>query len=218
MKNLKYWLGLLLVTATGLGIGIAYNEMNKVSSTNAETYSDTMIPNPLPDNIEHLVKSADIIIVGKVGDVVNTEIFYGYGPEAEELSKQDEETSALLGLPIVDYEITVEEVILGTNDLEKNSTILFRMPGASEPENRDTDFIEEGQQKLLFLTANPDGTYGISSFMHLMSIEGEAIHYYFEGEKRSPFGFEIRNASQFIGLVKQVVAEQVSSNGKIYAN
>lgn len=212
MNHLKYWLGLILITVIGLGIGIAQGK-SKTSTPlmDVEIRSDTMIPNPLPDSVDHLVESSDIIVVGKVGEAVNTEIFYGYGSEAEDLARQDKETSATLGLPIVDYEIIVEEVILGSTDLEQNGTILFRIAGAPEPENRDTGFIEIGDRKLLFLTANPDGTYGISSFMHLMSIEGESITYFFEGEKRTPLGSKNTRASRFINLVKNIVAEQASS-------
>lgn len=212
MNRLKYLLALMLITVIGLGLGMAYGyTRHRPVNEESTSHSNTMIPNPLPESVDHLVRSSDLIVVGKVGEVVNTEIFYGYGPEAEELASQDKETSANLGLPVVDYEIVVEQVIMTNSNTEQNGTILLRIAGAPEPENRDSNFIEVGTRKLLFLTANPDGTYGISSFMHLMSIEAESVTYYFEGEKRTPFGLTGMSASDFINIVEDSVAGQAES-------
>jgi hypothetical protein len=219
MKKLNtYTKSMLILVIIGVGVGLVLGkifelyakangiETNVITSNPLVQSSEPMdvaISNPLPQNVEQLVASSDIIVIGKVGAIVNQEITYGYGEEAEELARLDQQTSTPLGLPVIDYEIIVEEIILGTDDFQKETSLIFRIPGSHNPNVRETELIVEGETKLLFLSANPDGkTYGVTSLMHIMTIEGQTIVYYNGGVDVIPFG--ATDALSFIVSVKNV--------------
>lgn len=141
--------------------------------------------NKLPRDIDDLIQSADIIVIGNIGEVIDKKLFYGYQDGADLLAEQEQVTPFTLGLPLVDYKINVQEVIRSGNEIKDAHDIIFRT-FEDHDEMLSVSSIKEGNgKKILFLTKNPDNeTYGIISLIHKIDLEkanGE-ISYSFENK------------------------------------
>ncbi len=138
-----------------------------------------------PTTIDGYLDTSDVIVLGRIGNIVKIHTFYGYQDSAAELERLDPFTSLILGVPMVDYEIIVDEVI---------STDGFYRGYANEPlivrVMRNHDSIEKLALEedmgnfLLFLSRTPDDTvYGYYSIGHKVSVnDDERPGYYFNGE------------------------------------
>ena len=174
----------------------------------AEPRKDVSISSPLPNTIQALVDSADIVVVAQVEEIANQEIVY-FGENADTLAERDKANVdelgyPKLGLPMIDYEIRVQDILKSKLDLTIGDTILYRVPGAHNPEWRDPNFVQAGDRKLLFLTANPNGTtYGIESDMHMMTIDGSTLTYYHNGKHVYPF--DESNLPSFLVEIEKIL-------------
>lgn len=111
----------------------------------------------IPYDVETLINSPDIIVKGRFGRLLNHEIWFGYSDTRETIQKRLGDDAARVdeyGLPSSEYEIIIDEVLLG--DIE-GGTVVYRLL-ESNPNNRR--YTNESDEKLFFLTLNPDGTYG----------------------------------------------------------
>lgn len=111
----------------------------------------------LPHDVDTLINSSSIIVKGRFGRLLSHEAWFGYSDTRESMQKRlGDETDRVddFGLPSSQYEIIVDEVLLG--DIE-GGAVVYRLL-ESDPGNRR--YTNESDEKLFFLTLNPDGTYG----------------------------------------------------------
>jgi hypothetical protein len=190
---------LLFVVVLGLGIGLAYARLN------AKDYGipSTAMEGPTPRTMEELASGADLIIVGRVGQVVNQGTFYGYDTGAKKRAMLDKSSPTSLGIPITDYEIDIERVLLDDGTVSSGKPVILRILEnfqASSPSIPKT-----GARRLFFLTHNPDhATYGISSLLNQIDIERPAAVYYNGKTDVLPFGEELR-PEEFIQQVEKTL-------------
>lgn len=111
----------------------------------------------IPRDVETLVNSPDIIVKGRFGRLLSHELWWGYSETRESMQKRLGDDAHLvdkLGLPSSLYEIIIDEVLFG--DI-KESKVVYRLL-ESDPDDRR--YTSESDEKMFFLTLNPDGTYG----------------------------------------------------------
>ena len=111
----------------------------------------------IPQDVETLVSSPDVIFKGRFGKLLSHEPWWGYEETRESMQKRlgdDAHLVDTLGLPSSLYEIVVDEILAG--DIE-GASIVYRMLESTPGDRRYTN---ESDEKLFFLTRNPDGTYG----------------------------------------------------------
>lgn len=130
---------------------------------------------PTPRNIDELVKTSDLIIIGTLEEIVDKRLFYGYQEGADLLAQKEYTTPFQLGLPLVDYAIHVQEVIMDDKEFPLADsgarTVIYRTF-----EDHDwvssAEAIESRKGKIMFfLTRTPDNeAYGIFSIMHRIKL------------------------------------------------
>ena len=136
--------------------------------------SGMMVPRPI--NVEQLVASAQVIVVGKVNSVIEEKRSGGY--EDGKLLPAGED-----GLPFTDYEVGIENVLKrDSRGITEGGTLVLRMYGhRSGQQNGAISLLaptlpNPGDHLLFALGQNPDGTYG-SGAEGLLSIDGEKVSY-----------------------------------------
>lgn len=112
-----------------------------------------------PKSLESLVGSASIIVKGKFGRFISSELFYGFDSSRELFQEKyrltDIETEES-GLPVSSYIINVQEVFLGDESLQ-GQEIIYRV-GESRDLYRN-EFANSTDERLFFLGRNPDGSF-----------------------------------------------------------
>jgi hypothetical protein len=163
-------------------------------SATAEIELGTGIFASLPKTLSELVNNADLIVVGKIGPIVNQEMYYGSGADAARLEAEDKASGTHLGLPIVDYSVDVERVLFDGVSLGGVDPVfrLYGYPGMN------TDLPEIGERYLLFLKKDPSsGTFGLQSIMHRISLDGPIPTFRF-GQEKLPFLTKRTTPEEFI--------------------
>ncbi len=189
-----------LMAVLGLGLGAVYG-----ASLLQANHAKMVEPNngfevPLPSNMDKFVQDADVIVIGKVGSIVNQGRFWGYDIGAQERSSapKDQLSGAL---PITDYQIEVEQVLLADSTITAGKPLLLRV--IQGPTDKDA---YAGTHRLFFLSVNPDNaTYGLHyGFTSQIILDGSIVT---DGVGRSvPFAAQL-NSTQFLDRVKNSIAK-----------
>ncbi|MCC6169971.1 MAG: hypothetical protein IT329_22320 [Caldilineaceae bacterium] len=124
-----------------------------------------------PRSFEELVDSAALIVLGKVGPVVQYLDLGGYGGSdgKQPMGSPTDPTSMMLfGWPVTDLLIEVEQVIRDDGSIAAGKPIILRILGFATAESKklteggEFPLSYTGDQHLFLLGANPDGTYGLT--------------------------------------------------------
>lgn len=119
---------------------------------------------PVPASVEELTQQAQVIVVGRIGPMVQQGTFAGYDNAGSLLAPTNRQAQ---GVPsaFVDYEVRVERVLKDDGTLKRQAPLILRMPGnRTTPIDPDDEYpmSAPGDQHLLFLSQNPDRTtYGL---------------------------------------------------------
>ncbi|HRQ04332.1 MAG TPA: hypothetical protein PK580_00050 [Nitrosomonas halophila] len=140
----------------------------------ANSFSTSVIYAPVPKEINELVETSDIIVVGTFGDIIDTRQFYGYQESAAYIAELDKTVPYNLGTPLVDIQIHITEVIKSDDQFRSGdqSKVTFRyFEDADSARGPESTQDREGE-KLFFLTMNPDnGAYGSVTVMHVVHLD-----------------------------------------------
>ena len=159
----------------------------------------------VPTSLDSLVGSSTIIVKGKFGEVIKNNLFFGYVDgkddtleafmERHKFSRDDAENWAI---PMTEYEIIVDEVLLGEVQNEK---IVFRK---YEGTPLDRALTHPDVERLFFLIENPDTkTYAVAGEASILSIIGGTYSYdaFVEGGIGNP-GEHIKQSLDFVSSMK----------------
>lgn len=146
--------------------------------------------NKLPRDIDELIERSDLIVIGTLGETVDKRLFYGYQDGADKLAQQEQETPFTLGLPLVDYAIHVQEVIMDDKEFplaDTNSRRVVFRTFEDEDEASSAAAVKDRRGRMVFfLTRNPDNeTYGIISSLHRIKLG--------DGDDEISYSFELRD-------------------------
>jgi hypothetical protein len=166
---------------------------------------------PLPQNIDDLVSTSDLIVIATIGKVLDKRQFYGYQENADSLAAKDKEVPLQLGIPIVDFAIEVTEIIEDDKEfprLDNEDSIILRTFQNHDSLSSPIAVKERSGNMMLFLTRNPDNeTYGLYSTMHKVMFNNldEEISYSLNGiDYVIPFAEKVK-AKDFINEVKTYI-------------
>lgn len=172
--------------------------------------------NRLPKELGELVKTSDLILIGTIGEIIDERLFYGYQDKdnADRLAQKEQETPFTLGLPLVDYTVHVQEIIMDDKRFpltETNThTIIYRTFEDHDEVSSASAVNDRRGKMVFFLSRNPvNETYGITSFLHKIKLGNgkDEITYSFNkknlkvpfaiGAKRKDFIEEVKKHASF---------------------
>jgi hypothetical protein len=166
--------------------------------------------NSPPQSIQDYIDTSDLIIVGNIGNIHKIHKFYGYQDNAKELAKLDQNPASLFALPMVDYEVNVQEIVKDDVlfPVNKQKTVILRVSQAHNTIFTDKNAKENQGKFLLFLLRNPDNeTYGFYSFMHKARLNDNGkVTYLFEDNEYSVFNNI--NSNKLIEDIKRELIRQ----------
>lgn len=181
-----------------------------------------------PKSLETLVGYTTIIVKGTYGELLGNRLFWGYrdgkelAPEviADEQKISIQEVYDQIGIPMSEYRIAIDEVLLG--NIEKDEIILRKYE--PPPINRTLTHPEE--QRIFFLHINPDNTtYAVAGDASILTnIEGVYLYddtelvqddsgYFYESNTKKPLDFlPSMEANRFEELLRSEISRQSTSN------
>ena len=175
-----------------------------------------MAEGDFPSGWEEMVRASQIIIKGKFGKLLSHGQFYGYDEEdGSEVSIETyaarrnisvEHARRRSGLPLVEYEILVDEVV--KSDLTETGydtlgdKLVFRAY-ISAPE-KEVQYFDPSLERMFFLYFNEDGI--TVSAPHekaiLNHVNGEYVYYMLNDERMDNQGFSDRYAGRHVNFDK----------------
>jgi len=130
-------------------------------------------------DLRELVQDAELIVMGKLDEVLDSYSFHGYQGNAPLLNARDDsDVPVRISLPATDYLIKVNKILKPAKRKGLKSIVL-RMVG-QKVESVDKFNQEIAKQpgrvkkQLFFLNSNPDGTYGVSTVASIMHFKQDA--------------------------------------------
>jgi len=177
--------------------------------------------NSPPESLEKLVETSDLIVVGKVKEILDNSIFYGYQDSAEELARLDKQTPIPLGIYKTDFLLKVSQFIKGRYIVEDRKKIVLRITSPNKLarfksiKNKMKEKPGKIHKQVFFLRKNPDNTYSINSIMGAMYFKNtpnkapagnptERIIVKFNGKEYIPYGIDV-DAEEFLGAIQYFV-------------
>ena len=120
-----------------------------------------------PRNFEDMVGTSAIIVKGRFGKLLSHQKFWGYSDTRESFQQRtnlpDKDVDQF-GLPRSEYEIIIDEVLLGDIDSDQ---IVFR---TLESDPSDRRLTGESVERLFFLNLDPDGQgYSKLGFAYILN-------------------------------------------------
>lgn len=166
-----------------------------------------------PVDLESLVGSASHIVKGRFGSLISHGPFWGYGESRESIRRRlgdREELIDRVAVPLSEYEIIVDEVLLGPL---KETTLRFH---SFESDPKNSAYADQETERLFFLVLNPDGrsysVYGPAFILH--DLEGEYVYDVIEWNGNLRLGrhdFSATLTSQaFEAQVREEIARQLT--------
>ena len=159
-------------------------------------------------SVENLVHASDVIVKGRYGKLIKSELFYGYDNTRENLSKQfgitDEAELDMMGMPMSEYEVHIDEILKGGERLENVGLLRLRI--YEDPQAHKNPTLQEYRSgdHLLFLAENPDRkTYALRGTMFDMKeVNGK---YAFKMNQATVTTLEDNDVESFTNYVKAQV-------------
>lgn len=123
-----------------------------------------------PTTIDELVNDSQLIVIGTIDSVNQQTTYKGYDLSGRLLEGKaakhplEKEGIKHPDIPITDYHLKIDEVILDDGELIKSGKkVVLRVLGSiSENTSPNQDLMPKiGDKNLFFLAKNPDGSYGL---------------------------------------------------------
>lgn len=147
----------VVMAVAGLGIGVLSGGLLSRSTASEPINLDIGLALSTPKSIDDLIQPSDVIVVGKIGPIVNQATFSGYGKDDAQRNQRPGDPVSP-GLPVTDYQIEVQDVLLDDGIISSGKPLILRV--FHQPKNEMEAYT--GDHNLLFLSRNPDNaTYGL---------------------------------------------------------
>ena len=131
---------------------------------------------PPPANIDDFVGNMGAIVVTEVTSVIGSDERNSYN-EQDNIRNIKEGDPVSSALPVTDYNLTIERVILG-QDIEAGGSITLRVLGEADHVSPYPSLVPTPQindRRLYGLSHNPDGTYGTYGWWSVFLIDGDRV-------------------------------------------
>ncbi len=152
------------------------NASSSIPDYDLSPYNSNVWFVPPPANMDDFVSKMDAIVVARVTSVIGSGELNSYNEQdnVRNIKKGDPVSSAL---PVTDYNLTIERVILG-QDIEASGSITLRVLGEADHVSPYPSLIPMPQvndRRLYGLSRNPDGTYGTYGWWSVFLIDGDRV-------------------------------------------
>ena len=166
---------------------------------------------PLPETTEELVSRADIIAVGRVGEIVSEIAEGGFNRDSE--GNPVKQTL----VPHTYFELELERVFRDDGTIARGETVLLRMAGTAQEgpiqvgEGKFMDFERSypmpktGERRLFVLGRNPNDSYG-SGRRGLLVIDEDVVRWATYELRPVPFAAG-KTPEQFLEEVEEVAGK-----------
>lgn len=174
----------------------------------------------MPESIQEMVNSSDLIVTGKIDKVLSKGTFYGYQENASSLAELDKLKlmPVPLGIPYVDYGIKIDRVFMThKNSIQEGNYIAYRVFQSHTQAVMD-ETLKSAKNSTFFLSKAPkDEVYGIKTPMHHLHLNSnEQISYNAGNEEFTLYtkndGYNL-SYNQLIEKVKEAVSK-IAKGGK----
>lgn len=123
----------------------------------AVAVSSSMLPRAR--SAEELVDRSEIVVIGTISSVLAEVAFGGYGEDGKPEPPEDG------GMPITDYEVSIETLMKGDGTLAEGGSFVLRMYGSLDGQSDGITLNiftlpEPGAHLMFAVGRNPDGTDG----------------------------------------------------------
>lgn len=145
-----------------------------------------------PRSLDEIIQKADLIAVATVVRVISTHDLapYDAGPSFRGPR-----------LPVTDYEVRVDDPMRLPRGVTPEVSVVMRVVGRPDGASAPFPMPRVGERNLLFLSANPDQTYGLYfTVASRILIDGPTPSY--SDASRRPVPFTSLGTSAFIELVR----------------
>lgn len=213
----KYVLWISIIVVIVGGVGGLWLARTLPSQRNVLIHDSPGFLFPVPHSLTDLVRSADLIVIGTVGPIVNEGVFEGYDRDGNLIQPDNFDVNNLsihdTALPFVDYIIDVQEILKGNGTSALDKPIILRMPGKRTGEivvSAEYPMSVSGDHHIFFLSQNPDGqSYGLYYGARSRLVVDERIVTYSDG-RRTPVTFDGRTFSpdDFVLEVLEVIQKE----------
>ena len=184
---------------------VAESSSRPVLVTQVETKSV-----PLPETMDDLIGDADIIAVGRVGEIDREVAEGGFNGAVDKEGNPVSETL----VPHTYFELELEQVIRDDGTIASGETVLLRMEGGAQEgpveisPGRFIDFERNypmpttGQRRLFVLTRNPNDSYASGGASGLLEIDGDTVKFATYDHKPVPFAIG-KTPDEFLAEVQE---------------
>ena len=127
----------------------------------------------MPKNVEEIIDTSSLIVVGKLENVISKGIFYGYQKNAKSLAKLDKLTPIKLGVPYVDYKLQVESILMKSKKMitTRDGHLVYRVFQSHDVAGFKNKSFNGKTKSIFFLSKAPKGkAYGIRTPMHRLNL------------------------------------------------
>lgn len=148
-----------LLLAGRFGRAIPGNETSRAPVAS----EDMALYIPPPQMIEELVSPAEVVVVGRVGPIVDEGRFLGYDDQGKLIPAPTEDPRERdHALAYVDIRFDVEQTLLDDGTVASGGPLILRAADArGGVDSPEFPMYQEGHRYLFVLSKNPDGkTYG----------------------------------------------------------
>ena len=165
---------------------------------------------PLPETMDDLIGDADIIAVGRVGEIDREVAEGGFNGAVDKEGNPVSETL----VPHTYFELELEQVIRDDGTIASGETVLLRMEGGAQEgpveisPGRFIDFERNypmpttGQRRLFVLTRNPNDSYASGGASGLLEIDGDNVKFATYDHKPVPFAIG-KTPDEFLAEVQE---------------
>lgn len=167
-----------------------------------------------PESLEELVRTSDVILTGRLDEIIDNSLFYGYQKSAEELRKLDQQTPMQIGIYKTDFRLKVNKTLKGDVD-EKSMVVRVSSPKIIDINESNINMKKNKnkiKKQVFFLRKNPDNTYSINTIMGVLlfkktindkGIEEEKIVFKSNNKDIIPFGKDY-DAQSFLDEISMI--------------
>jgi hypothetical protein len=233
-KIIPAFASFMLLTVAGTASGIVFSgfakNYNLMFAREHGEHNSISGFTPEAQNLEELVEQSDVIVVGKIGPVVNEGSFLGYDTSGNLITSSPQTSKdepPLLAVNFVDYEVKIQQVLKDDGSLNTGKKLVLRIPDTGpEADNPEQEVVisepnpnrskpkssrrpdADLQRRIFILKQNPDKkTYGPYFFSQgLLMIDGSKVTK--SNGKRSEIKVGKSNPNEFIQELKQVIEKK----------
>ena len=138
---------------------------------------------PLPETMDELIGDADIIAVGRVGQIDREVAEGGFNGAVDKEGNPGNQTL----VPHTYFELELEQVIRDDGTIASGETVLLRMEGGAQEGpaeispgrfmefERNYPMPRTGQRRLFVLTRNPNDSFASGGASGLLEIDGDTV-------------------------------------------